>query len=56
MKKSDSMPEDEESSDLYEDPILAALDRELGSVLSSTDNRLVIFLVALVEAVHRMWS
>ena len=53
MKQSDHLAEKEdEDSDLSDDPVLLALNKELESVLSFTDNRLIIFLGVLVAVTY----
>lgn len=43
---------EDDESDLSEDPILSALNKDLESVLRFTDNRLFIFLGAALAAVY----
>ena len=51
MKSHDNRPNAEnDASDLAEDPVLAALNRDLEAVLRRTDNRLFLFLGAALVA------
>jgi hypothetical protein len=43
---------EDDESDLSDDPVLSALNKDLGSVLRLTDNRLFIFLGAALAACY----
>jgi hypothetical protein len=48
------METEDEEADFCDEPVLSALNKELDSVLRTTDNRLIIFLAVLFAAAYSL--